>query len=134
MFFHFQKTNSDHSAPHNCCYCWKILSCHHEFIPKDFPGQRTWLLATTTNNSDLDLNAYVFQKKSIYWNLQALFRKDMNQLFYTYLLLLHKNLAEDLHICPVLECRNPVQLCLVIVCPTKREGKQRPKFLVRIPL
>ena len=27
-----------------------------------------------------------------------------------------------------------VQLCLVIVCPTKREGKQRPKFLVRIPL
>ena len=27
-----------------------------------------------------------------------------------------------------------VQLCLVIVCPTKRKGKQRPKFLVRIPL
>ena len=45
-----------------------------------------------------------------------------------------KNLAEDLHIRPVLECRNPVQLCLVIVCPTKREGKQRPKFLVHIPL
>ena len=45
-----------------------------------------------------------------------------------------KNLAEDLHIRPVLECRNPVQLCRVIVCPTKRKGKQRPKFLVRIPL
>ena len=44
------------------------------------------------------------------------------------------NLAEDLHIRPVLKCRNPVQLCLVIVCPTKSEGKQRPKFLVRIPL
>ena len=44
------------------------------------------------------------------------------------------NLAEDLHIRPVLKCRNPVQLCLVIVCPTKREGKQRPKFLVCIPL
>ena len=43
-------------------------------------------------------------------------------------------LAEDLHIRPVLECRNPVQLCLVIVCPIKRKGKQRPKFLVRIPL
>ena len=43
-------------------------------------------------------------------------------------------LAEDLHIHPVLVCRNPVQLCLVIVCPTKREGKQRPKFLVHIPL
>ena len=35
------------------------------------------------------IKMYVFQKK-IYWNLQALFRKDMNQLFYTYLLLLHK--------------------------------------------
>ena len=30
--------------------------------------------------------------------------------------------------------RDPVQLCLVFVCPAKREGKQRPKFLVRIPL
>ena len=30
--------------------------------------------------------------------------------------------------------RDPVQLCLVIVCPTKRKGKKRPKFLVRIPL
>ena len=44
------------------------------------------------------------------------------------------NLAEDLHIRPVLECRKPVQLCMVIVCPTKGEGKQRPKYLVRIPL
>ena len=35
------------------------------------------------------IKMYVFQKK-IYWNLQALFRKDMNQLFYKYLLLLHK--------------------------------------------
>ena len=26
------------------CYCWKILSCHHRFILKDFPGQGTWLL------------------------------------------------------------------------------------------
>ena len=43
-------------------------------------------------------------------------------------------LAEDLHIRPVPECRNPVQLCLDIVSPTKREGKQRPRFLVRIPL
>ena len=48
--------------------------------------------------------------------------------------LIDLNLAEDLHIRPVLKCRNPVPLCLVIVCPTKREGKQRPKFLVRIPL
>ena len=47
---------------------------------------------------------------------------------------LNINLAEDLHIRPVLECRNPVQLCLVIVCPSKREGKQRPEFLVRILL
>ena len=48
--------------------------------------------------------------------------------------LIDLNLAEDLHIRPVLKCRNPVPLCLVIVCPTKREGKQRLKFLVRIPL
>ena len=44
------------------------------------------------------------------------------------------NLAEDLDIHPLLESRDPVKLCLVIVCPTKRESKQRPKFLVRIPL
>ena len=44
------------------------------------------------------------------------------------------NLAEDLDIRLVLKSRNPVQLCLVIVCPTKREGKQRPKFLVHIQL
>ena len=31
------------------------------------------------------IKMYVFQKK-ISWNLQALFRKDMNQLFYAYLL------------------------------------------------
>ena len=42
------------------------------------------------------------------------------------------NLAEDLDIRLVLKSRNFVQLCLVIVCPTKREGKQRPKFLVRM--
>ena len=30
--------------------------------------------------------------------------------------------------------RDPVQLCLVIVCPTKSEGKQRPKFLICILL
>ena len=31
------------------------------------------------------------------------------------------NLAKDLDIHLMLKSRNPVQLCLVIVCPTKRE-------------
>ena len=57
-----------------------------------------------------------------------------SQIFPTLHPYFHLNLAEDLHNRPVLVCRNPVQLCLVIVCPTKREGKQRPKFLVLIPL